>query len=186
MLQRNAISEISPDTPGFYSNAFMVRKAAGGWRPVIDLKQHRRSSLSHAHHKLSAEYRQKRRLRVQNRSAGCVLSCTNTSPQQEVPSFCLRKQGISVSSIHFSLNTVPHVFSYLRHRVAAYLHHQGISVILYLDYWLIHHPDCQVLLRHQSQLLNILNMVGLRLNEAKSELEPVQDIKFLGLPLLLD
>ena len=29
-------------------------------------------------------------------------------------------------------------------------------------------------------------MVGLRLNEAKSELEPVQDIQFLGLPLLLD
>ena len=48
---------------------------------------------------------------------------------------------------------------------------------------MIHHPDRQVLLRHQSQLLNILNMVGLRLNEAKSELEPVQDIKFLGLPL---
>ena len=39
MLQRNEISEISPDTPGFYSNAFMVRKAAGGWRPVRNLKQ---------------------------------------------------------------------------------------------------------------------------------------------------
>ena len=58
---------------------------------------HRCFSLSHAHHKLSAEYRRKRRLRVQNRSAGCVLSCTNTSTQQEVPSFCLRKQGIPVS-----------------------------------------------------------------------------------------
>ena len=40
----------------------------------------------------------KRRLRVQNISAGCILSCTNTSTQQEVLSFCLRKQGISVSS----------------------------------------------------------------------------------------
>ena len=63
MLQKNAISEISPDTPGFYSNVFLVRKASGGRRPVIDLKQlnthiytyapHRRSSLSHTHHKLS-------------------------------------------------------------------------------------------------------------------------------------
>ena len=129
----------------------------------------------------------KRRLRVQNRSAGCVLSCTNTSTQQEVPSFCLRKQGISKTRfrvLHFSLNSAPQVFTCLRHRVAAYLHHQGISIIPYLDDWLIHHPDRQVLLRHQSQLLNILNRVGLRLNEAKSELEPVQDIKFLGLPLL--
>ena len=24
---------------GFYSNVFLVRKASGGWRPVIDLKQ---------------------------------------------------------------------------------------------------------------------------------------------------
>ena len=100
MLQRNAISEISPDTPGFYSNTFMQ----GSWRVASSYRlkttepPHRRSSLSHAHHKLSSEYRQKRRLHVQNRSAGCVLSCTNTSTQQEVPSFCLRKQGISVSS----------------------------------------------------------------------------------------
>ena len=39
MLQKNAISEISPDTSVFYSNVFLVRKASGGWRPVIDLKQ---------------------------------------------------------------------------------------------------------------------------------------------------
>ena len=49
------------------------------------------SSLSHAHYKLNAQYRRKRRLGIQNR-----LSCTNTSRQQEVPTFCLRKQGISV------------------------------------------------------------------------------------------
>ena len=193
MLQRNAISEISPDTPGFYPNAFVVRTASGGWRPVIDLKQlnHHIDAPHFRMHTISSVLStiKKRRLRVQNRSAGCVLSCTNTSTQQEVPSFCLQKQGISKTRfrvLHFSLNTAPQVFTCLRHRVAAYLHHQGISVIPYLDDWLIHHPDRQVLLRHQSQLLNILNMVGLRLNEAKSELEPVQDIKFLWLPLLLD
>ena len=39
MLQKNAISEISPDTPGFYSDLFLVRKASGGWYPVIGLTQ---------------------------------------------------------------------------------------------------------------------------------------------------
>ena len=34
--------------------------------------------------------------------------------------------------------------------------------------------------------VNTLNMGGLKLNEAKSELEPVQDIQFLGLCLRLD
>ena len=39
MLQKNAISEIPPDTQGFYSNVFLVHKVSGGWRPVIDLNQ---------------------------------------------------------------------------------------------------------------------------------------------------
>ena len=95
MLQKKAISEISPDTPGFYSNTFMVRKASGGWRPVIDLKQlnHHIDAPHFRMHTISSVLStvKKRRLCVQNRSAGCVLSCTNTSTQQEVPLFCLRK-----------------------------------------------------------------------------------------------
>ena len=83
-------------------NAFMVRKASGGWRPVIDLKQlnHHIYAPHFRMHTISSVLStvKKRRLRIQNRSAGCVLSCINTSTQQEVPSFCLRKQGISVSS----------------------------------------------------------------------------------------
>ena len=38
MLQKNMITEVPPNSPGFYSNVFLVRKASGGWRPVIDLK----------------------------------------------------------------------------------------------------------------------------------------------------
>ena len=38
MLQKNSITEVPPNSPGFYSNVFLVRKATGGWRPVIDLK----------------------------------------------------------------------------------------------------------------------------------------------------
>ena len=100
--------------------------------------------------------------------------------------FAFENKVYQFQVLPFGLNTAPQVFTRLGHTVAAYLHCQGILVILYLDDWLIHHPDCQVLLRHQSQLLNILNMVGLRSNEAKSALEPVQDIHFLGLQLHLD
>ena len=65
-------------------------------------------------------------------------------------------------------NTAPQVFTHLGHTVVACLHR---------DDWLIH---------HQSQFLNSLIMVGLKLNKAKSELEPVQDIQFLGPRLRLD
>ena len=61
-----------------------IWRVASSYRLKTTEPPHRRSSLSHAHHKLSAEYRQKRRLCIQNRSTGCILSCTNTSTQQEV------------------------------------------------------------------------------------------------------
>ena len=66
-----------------------IWRVASSYILKITEPTHRRSSLSHAHHKLRAEYRLKRRPHVKNRSAGCVLSVTNISTQQEVPSFCL-------------------------------------------------------------------------------------------------
>ena len=83
--------ECIPGTQGIW-------RVAPSYRLKTTKLPRQRSSLSHAHHKLSAEYRRKRRLRIQNRSAGCVLSCTDTSEQQKVPMFCLQKQGMSVSS----------------------------------------------------------------------------------------
>ena len=38
MLQKNAVTEMPPNSPRFYSNVFLVCKASRGWRPVIDLK----------------------------------------------------------------------------------------------------------------------------------------------------
>ena len=73
----------------------------------------------------------------------------------------------------FGLNIGPQVFTHLGHTVAAYLHRQGISVIPYLNDWLIHHPVCQVLLYHQSQLQKSLDLVGFKCNEEKSELDLV-------------
>ena len=86
----------------------------------------------------------------------------------------------------FGLNTAPQVFTRLGHTVTGYLHRQGISVIPYLDDWLIHHPDHQVLLRHQAQLINTLDLVGFILNRKKSELDLTQDLQFLGIRLRLD
>ena len=78
-----------------------IWRVASSYRLKTTEPPHKRSShRTHAHNKLSAEYRRKRRLCVQNRSAGCVLpcTCTNTFGQQEIPTFCLQKQGIPVSS----------------------------------------------------------------------------------------
>ena len=99
---------------------------------------------------------------------------------------CLENKVYQFQVLPFGLNTAPQVFTRLGHTVTGYLHRQGISVIPYQDDWLIHHPDRQVLLRHQAQLINTLDLVGFILNRKKSELDLTQDLQFLGIRLRLD
>ena len=188
MLQKNTISEISPDTPGFYLNVFLIRKASGGWRPVVDLKQlnHRIDAPHFCVHTISSVLSTVERgdyaFKIDLQDA--YFHVLIHPDCRKYLRFAFENKVYQFRVLPFGLNTAPQVFTCLGHTVAAHLHRQGISIIPYLDDWLIHHPDPKVLLRHQ--LLDILNMVGLRLNEAKSELEPVQDIHFLGLRLHLD
>ena len=37
MLEKGAVEVVLDPDPGFYSRLFLVEKATGGWRPVIDL-----------------------------------------------------------------------------------------------------------------------------------------------------
>ena len=100
--------------------------------------------------------------------------------------FAFENKVYQFQVLPFGLNTAPQVFTRLGHTVTGYLHHQGISVIPYLDDWLIHHPDRKVLLRHQAQLMNTLDLVGFVLSRKKSELNLTQDLQFLGIRLRLD
>ena len=126
---------------GFYSNVFLVRKASGGWRPVIDLKQlNQHIDAPHFRmHTISSVYLQ-----------DAYFQLLIYLHSRKYLRFAFENKVYKFRVIHFSLNTAPHVLTCLGHTVAAYLHRQGISVIPGNDN-LINHPDRQVLLRHQSQ-----------------------------------
>ena len=74
------------------------RRVAPSYRSKESERPHSRTSFPYVHDKLCAKLCRKRRLRVQDRSAGCVLPCTDPSKQQKVPQVRLRKQGVPVSS----------------------------------------------------------------------------------------
>ena len=185
MLQKNAVTEVPPNSPGFYSNVFLVRKASGRWRPVIDLK-----SLNA--HILAPHFRMFTTSSVLStvRKGDYAFKIDLQDAYFHVPihpssrKVCFRKQGLSVSGTPLLSEHSPSV-TRLGHKVTGYLHRLGISVVPYLDDWLVHHPDPQVLLRHQVQLLKTLVLVSFILNRKKSELDLVQDIQFLGIRLRL-
>ena len=188
MLQKNAITEVPPDSPGFYSKVFLVRKASGGWRPVIDLKN--LNAHIHAPHfrmfttssVLSSVEKGDYAFKIDLQDAYFHVPIHPSS--RKYLRFAFENRVYQFQVLPFGLNTAPQIFTRLGHTVTAYLHRQGISVIPYLDDWLIKHPDRQVLLRHQALLLDTLDLVGFILNRKKLDL--TQDIQFLGIHLRLD
>ena len=183
---------MSPNSPGFYSNVFLVRKASGGWRPVIDLKSLNASicsphfCMSTTDSVLSTVQKGDYAFKIDLRDAYFHIPIHPSSRKYMYLRFAFENKVYQFRVLAFGLNTAPQVFTCLWHTVAGYLHRLGISVVPYLDDWLIHHPDRQVLLRHQARLLKTLDLVGFILNKKKSELDLVQDIQFLRIRLRLD
>ena len=76
-------------------------KSSGGWHPIIDLKS-LNAHIWAPHFRMYTTSSVLSTVRkvdyaLQDRPAGYVLSCTNSSKQQEVPQICLQKQGLPVS-----------------------------------------------------------------------------------------
>ena len=150
MLQKNAITEVPPNSPGFYSNIFLVGKASGGWRPFIDLKN--LNAHIHASHLpmfttnsvLSSVRKGDYTFKIDLQDAYFHVPIHPSS--RKYLRFAFEDKVYQFRVLPFGLNTAPQVFTRLGHTVTGYLHCLGISVIPYLDNWLIHHPDRQVLL----------------------------------------
>ena len=95
MLQKNAITEVHPNSLGFYSNVFLVRKVSGGWHPVIDLKQLNTHIYKPYFHMFTISSVLGT---IRKGDYGCILPCTNPSRQPEGPWPRIQKQILSVVS----------------------------------------------------------------------------------------
>ena len=106
ILQKNVIMEVPPDTPGFYSNRFLMHKASGGWRPVIDLK-HLNTSLSNVYYRLKSEYCKKWRIDLED-----VHFHISIHPDsQRYLYFAFINKVYQFQVFPFGLSTAPQVFT---------------------------------------------------------------------------
>jgi hypothetical protein len=100
--------------------------------------------------------------------------------------FAFQGQAYQFRALPFGLNMAQMVFTKLVHTLAAHLHIHRVSLLPYLDDWIIHHPDHQVLLNHRTLVMRTLEVAGFLINLPKSELDPTQDLQFLGIRFQLD
>ena len=151
MLQKNAITEVPPNS--------------GGWRPVTDLK-----SLNA--HIFAPHFRMFTISSVLStiRKGDYAFKIDLQDAYFHVPMhpgsrkylrFAFQSKDYQFRVLPFGLNTAPQIFTLLAHTVTGYLHCLGILVIPYIEDWLVHHPDRQVLLYNQFQPLNMLDLVVL-------------------------
>ena len=122
----------------------------------------------------------------QNRPEGCLLLGISSPQSPEIPSISMVGHTVRVSvsqCLPFGLSCAPRTFTKLMKLVVALLRETGIRLIVYLD-------DILILCRCRDTLINQLRFVrdlfqvlGLLINEKKSQLDPSQETVFLGLAI---
>ena len=134
MLQKNTISEISSDTPVLYSNVFLVCKASGGWRLVIDLKQlNDHIDAPHFHmHTISSVLNTFERgdysFKIDLQDAYFHVLIHPAS--RKYLRFAFANKVYQFRVLPFSLNTAPQVFTRLGPRVTPVLPHWDLGIVL--------------------------------------------------------
>ena len=187
LLRKGAV-EPAPQSPGFYSRLFLVKKASGSWRPIIDL-----STLNH--YVTSSRFHMETPRSVLNsiRPGDWMISLDLQDAYLQVPvhhdsrrflRFVLDGKPFQFRVLCFGLTTAPQVFTRIMAPVSAILHKYGVRMLRYLDDWLILASSEIACLQSRDRLLAVCTELGIQVNLTKSSLIPSQSIVYLGMEIL--
>ena len=191
MLAKGALEIARDPGPGFYSRLFLVKKASGGWRPVI--------SLSHLN-----EFVQLTRFKMETvasvllsvREGDFLASLDLKDAYFQIPIHPSSRKLLRFTSegtvyqfraLCFGLSTAPQVFTRVFTRVfvavLAWAHSHGIRLLRYLDNWLVLSSSEREAKQAVQSLLSLCRTLGIVINEKKSDLVPSQTAKYLGMTI---
>ena len=188
LLQKGAIELAPLSSLGYYSRLFVVMKASGSWRPVIDLSL---LNLRVLKTPFKMETIQSTLLSV--RRGDWMVSIDLKDAYLQVPihpesrkylRFMAFNKVYQFKVLCFGLSTAPQVFTRVMAPVSAILHTLGIRLRRYLDDWLIQASSREQVLLSLRTVLQLCNSLGIVVNWEKSQLVPTQRICYLG--VLLD
>ena len=186
LLRKGAV-EPAPQSPGFYSRLFLVQKASGSWRPIIDLStlnDYVTSSYFHMETPQSV-------LRS-IRPGDWMVSLDLQDAYLQVPvhhdsrrylRFVVGGRSYQFRVFCFGLTTAPQVFTRIMAPVSAILHKYGVRMLRYLNDWLILASSELACLQSRDRLLTICTELGIQVNLTKSSLVPTQSLVYLGMEI---
>ena len=136
-MEKGAVKLAPLPSLGFYSCLFVVMRASGSWRPVIDLSTLNRRVLKSL---FKMETLQSVLLLV--RQGDWMVSLDLRDAYLQVPAhpdsreflrFMAFGRIFQIKALCFGLSTAPQVFTRVMAPVSAFLHQSGVQIRRYLD-----------------------------------------------------
>ena len=187
MLAKGALEIARDPGPGFYSRLFLVEKATGGWRPVIDLS-HLNDFVQLTPFKMETVAS----VLLSVREGDFLASLDLKDAYFQIPihgssrkllRFMSEGTVYQFKALCFGLSTAPQVFTRVFAAVSAWAHARGIRLLRYLDDWLVLSSSEKKAKESIRELLSICRTLGIVINEKKSDLVPSQSAKYLGMTI---
>lgn len=159
----------------FISPMFLVAKADGSWRPVINLKA-LNTHIQSRHFKMESIRTARGLLQegdymVKLDLKDAYLSVPLHSHHRRYVAFHWGRQTWRFKTLPFGLSSAPYIFTKLMKPVVAVLRRLGVRVILYLDDLLIMSASQEGARRPLAAALELLVALGVVINLQKMEME---------------
>ena len=186
MLAKGALEIARDPGPGFYSRLFLVEKASGGWRPVIDL-----SHLNDFVQLTSFKMETVASVLLSVREGNFLASLDLKNAYFQIPIHRSSRKLLRFTSegtvyqfraLCFGLSTAPQVFTRVFAVVSAWAHSWD-QTFRYLDDWLVLSSSEREAKQAVQSLLSLCRTLGIVINEKKSDLVPSQTAKYLGMTI---
>ncbi|KZS09973.1 Uncharacterized protein APZ42_025673 [Daphnia magna] len=183
LLQKRPIVE--PDRLGFVSSMFIIPKASGGFRPIINLK--RLNQILIFHHFKMENINTLRHLIVKGDWMAkldlkdAYLTVPVYEDHQKYLQFLWEGKIYQFVCLPFGLASAPWAFTELLKLVVAFLRSLGCRLVIYLDD-LILLDQCKInLVQTLLFVKRLLRVLGFVINDLKSSQLPLQIMEYLGL-----
>ena len=184
-LRRKGAVEPAPPTPDFFSRMFVVTKATGGWRPIIDL-----STLNLDVDRTPFRMETSQTVLRAVRRNDWMVSIDLKDAYLQIPIHPASRRFLRFTAggktwqflvLCFVLSTAPQVFTRVMAPVSGFLHQLGIRMLQYLDDWLILASSREEACWARDKVLSLCQELGIVVNLEKSTLTPSQTIVNLGI-----
>ena len=186
LLSKGAVSVVeNPASPGFYGRLFLVPKASGGFRPVLDLSS-LNEFLKQEHFKMETPSSIRESVRQGDWAckvdlADAYFHISIAPAHRKFLRFTHRGQVLQFNRLAFGLSLAPWLFTKVVREFASALRDKGIRLRAYLDDWAVLNQSQSLCESQTTEVVSLAQSLGFQVNWEKSDLVPKQVFDFLGM-----